>query len=250
MKNNNKTVILIPARIGSTRLPNKPLLKINGKEMILHVWENATNSIADDVIVATDSEDIHNLVQEHGGKSVITSQDHQSGTDRIYEAIQTCNIFGKYKYFMNLQGDLPNVPIEVINLGIKKIQETTSDILTYCRIIDNPEDIHNPNIVKIAISELDNNEINAIYFSRSPIPNEADIYYEHIGIYIYKQHAIDKFITSKPTKLEKIEKLEQLRALENGLKINLILIDDIIISIDTMDDMRKLKKYLIYRSIK
>ena len=121
MNNNNKTVILIPARIGSTRLPNKPLLKINGKEMILHVWENATNSIADDVIVATDSEDIHNLVQDHGGKSVITSQDHQSGTDRIYEAIQKYNISGKYKYFMNLQGDLPNVPIEVINLGIKKI---------------------------------------------------------------------------------------------------------------------------------
>ena len=184
MNNNNKTVILIPARIGSTRLPNKPMLKINGKEMILHVWENAINSIADDVIVATDSEDIHNLVQDHGGKSVITSQDHQSGTDRIYEAIQKCNISGKYKYFMNLQGDLPNVPIEVINLGIKKIQETTSDILTYSRIIDNPEDIHNPNIVKIAISELDNNEINAIYFSRSPIPNQADIYYEHIGIYI------------------------------------------------------------------
>jgi len=249
MNNNNKTAIFIPARIGSTRLPNKPLIKINGKEMILHVMENAKKSMADDVIVATDSEDIHNLVQSHGGKSIITSQEHQSGTDRIYEAIQKSDISNKYEYFMNLQGDLPNVSKEVINLGIKKIQETTADILTYCRVIDDAQDIQNPNIVKIAASELNKNEINAIYFSRSPIPNRADIYYEHIGIYIYKRYAIDKFISLKPTKLEKIEKLEQLRAIENGLKINLILIDDIIISIDTIDDMNKLKKYLMDRSI-
>ncbi|MDG2187999.1 MAG: 3-deoxy-manno-octulosonate cytidylyltransferase [Hyphomicrobiales bacterium] len=241
MNNNKKTIILIPARIGSTRLPNKPLLKINGKEMILHVWENAISSIADKVIVATDSKNIHDLVEDNGGQSIITKQDHESGTDRIYEAIQKFDENHEYDYIINLQGDLPNVSKEVIDIGIKKIQSSTADILTYCRVIDTIEDIQNPNIVKIATGKLIDGEMNAIYFSRSPVPNGADKYYEHIGIYIYKRDAIDKFISSKPTKLEKTEKLEQLRAIENGLKINLILIDDNIISIDTIDDISRLK---------
>ena len=243
MNNIKKSIIIIPARIGSTRLKNKPLLDIDGKPMILHVWERAIKTNANMVLVATDSKEILKVIKNNGGEAVLTSPNHQSGSDRIYEALQkiedaTC----KYDYIINLQGDLPNINSKIIDLGLKKISKTTADILTYCRARDNEEEVWNKNIVKVAIGQ-NRGELNGIYFSRSPIPHKAEIFYEHIGIYIYKRESLNKFISSSQTKLEIIEKLEQLRALENNLKINLILIDDKIISIDTIDDLNRLKNY-------
>ncbi len=242
MMKSNDTIILIPARLSSTRLPNKPLLKIQGKEMILHVWENAQMSNADLVIVATDSTEISNVLEKNNAKYIITKEEHLSGTDRIYEALINIDPDGKYKYIVNLQGDIPNIKPNIIDIGLEQIKITDADILTYARVIDKKEDIHNPNIVKIAASTSNKNNMEAIYFSRSPIPYGAEIYYEHIGIYIYKRDALDRFTSLEPSSLEKEENLEQLRALQNSLKINLILTDDEIISIDTLDDVERLMK--------
>jgi len=236
----NDTIILIPARIGSTKLPRKPLLKINGREMILRVWDKAQNTKAEKVVVATDSQEIAEVLQKEGAEVIITNPSHQSGTDRIFEAL---NIFDKeksYEYIINLQGDLPNITSDIINLGIDNIRNTDADILTYCREIDNPSDVSNPNIVKIATHKEENDELNALYFSRSPIPYGADTYLEHIGIYVYKRDALDRFVSMDPSTLENTEKLEQLRALGGSMKINLILVDDKIISIDTIDDVERL----------
>ena len=236
----NDTIIVIPARIGSTRLPRKPLLKINGREMILHVWDSAQNTKAEKVVVATDSQEIAEVLQKEGAEVIITNPSHQSGTDRIYEALDILDKEKSYKYIINLQGDLPNITSDVINLGIDNIRNTDADILTYCREIDNPIDVGNPNIVKIATHKEENDELNALYFSRSPIPYGADTYLEHIGIYVYKRGALDRFVSMAPSTLEITEKLEQLRALGGSMKINLILVDDKIISIDTIDDVERL----------
>lgn len=236
----NDTIILIPARIGSTRLPRKPLLKINGREMILHVWDRAQNTKVEKVAVATDSQEIAEVLRKEGAEVIITNPSHQSGTDRIYEALNILDKEKSYKYIINLQGDLPNITSDIINLGIDNIRKTDADILTYCREIDDPIDVGNPNIVKIAIHKEKNNELNALYFSRSAIPYGANIYFEHIGIYVYKRDALDRFVSMDPSTLETTEKLEQLRALEGSMKINLILVDDKIISIDTIDDVERL----------
>ncbi|MGB0573456.1 MAG: 3-deoxy-manno-octulosonate cytidylyltransferase [Hyphomicrobiales bacterium] len=236
----NDTIILIPARIGSTRLPRKPLLKINGREMILHVWDKAQDTKAEKVVVATDSQEIAEVLHKEGAEVIITNPSHQSGTDRIYEALNKLDKEKSYKYIINLQGDLPNITSDIINLGIDNIRNTDADILTYCREIDDPIDVGNPNIVKIATHKEKNNELNALYFSRSAIPYGANIYFEHIGIYVYKRDALDRFVSMKPSTLETTEKLEQLRALEGSMKINLILVDDKIISIDTIDDIERL----------
>jgi len=236
----NDTIILIPARIGSTRLPRKPLLKINGREMILHVWDKAQNTKAEKVVVATDSQEIAEVLHKEGAEVIITNPSHQSGTDRIYEALNILDKEKSYEYIINLQGDLPNISSDVINLGIDNIRNTDADILTYCREIDNPIDVANPNIVKIATHKEENDELNALYFSRSPIPYGADTYLEHIGIYVYKRGALDRFVSMAPSTLEITEKLEQLRALGGSMKINLILVDDKIISIDTIDDVERL----------
>jgi len=236
----NDTIILIPARIGSTRLPRKPLLKINGREMILHVWDKAQNTKAEKVVVATDSQEIAEVLHKEGAEVIITNPSHQSGTDRIYEALNILDKEKSYEYIINLQGDLPNITSDIINLGIDNIRKTDADILTYCREIDNQIDVGNPNIVKIATHKEKNGELNALYFSRSPIPHGANIYLEHIGIYVYKRDALDRFVSMNPSNLETTEKLEQLRALGGSMKINLILIDDKIISIDTIDDVERL----------
>ena len=208
--------------------------------MVLKVWENAQMSNADLVMVATDSIEIAEVLKKNNAKYFITQNTHISGTDRIYEALEAIDPEKNYKYVVNLQGDIPNIKSSIIDKGLEKIKSTDADILTYARKIENQKDILNPNIVKIATNVKDRNNIEAIYFSRSPIPHGAKVYLEHIGVYIYKREALDKFTSIEQSTLEKEERLEQLRAIQNSLKINLIIIDDKIISIDTLDDVERL----------
>jgi len=199
-------------------------------------------SNADLVMIATDSIEIAEVLKKNNAKYFITQNTHMSGTDRIYEALEAIDPEKNYKYVVNLQGDIPNIKSSIIDIGLEKIKSTDADILTYARRIENQKDILNPNIVKIATNVKDKNNIEAIYFSRSPIPHGAKVYLEHIGVYIYKREALDKFTSIEQSTLEKEERLEQLRAIQNSLKINLILIDDKIISIDTLDDVERLMK--------
>lgn len=234
------TAIIIPARYASTRLPAKPLLMVKGKPIIQYVYEAAKKSkLADVVIVATDDERIMNAVASFGGLSEMTSPNHQCGSDRIAEIVSRHNDF---EYILNLQGDEPQITPEVIDLAISALKsEKDTDISTLVREIKNEEQINNPNCVKCV---FDNNN-NALYFSRCPIPyarnaNNAP-YFAHIGIYGYKKESLIKMTHLPQSCLEKQESLEQLRALQNGMKIKVAITDLNPTGIDTIEDYEKFK---------
>lgn len=232
-------LIVIPARFGSKRFPGKPLVKIFGKEMVLHVYERALKSkYAKEVIIATDDERIFNCAQNYGAKVVMTSKDIKSGTDRVWEVAKKLN----YEIIVNLQGDEPLIDPSVIDKAILCIKSSENiDISTPVKLINNEKEIKDPNIVKAVFNE--NNF--AIYFSRSPVPYYRDNkiekkYFKHIGLYCFKREALEKFVSLPQSKLEKIEKLEQLRAIENGLKIKVFITEYDSISIDTPEDLKRL----------
>ncbi|MCE2687554.1 MAG: 3-deoxy-manno-octulosonate cytidylyltransferase [Rickettsiales bacterium] len=252
---NQKILIIIPARLASTRLPNKPLADIGGKPMIARVYERAIASKVGDVLIACDGEEIANIARNIGANFVITDPNLPSGTDRIYNAykvfIEKNNLHNQYQVIINLQGDLPIIEsqsiVDVANLALN----SSCDIATIASRINNYEEVINPNIVKIAIANLEHNIGEALYFSRAPIPyqqskiiNFGD-YFHHIGIYGYKITALENFIKLPPSKLEKRESLEQLRALENKMSIMVKIVDSHPLSVDTEDDLLKARALCI-----
>ena len=231
-----KVIIIIPARLASTRLPNKPLAMIEGKTMIQRVYEQALKANLGEVIIATDGEKIANEIKKFGGKYILTNPDLQSGTDRIYSAYQLLK--QDFDIIVNVQGDLPNIDPRVISECVNLALESDCDIATVASKISDISEINNPNVVKIALAQ---NGL-ALYFSRSPIPfskNINDDYFHHIGIYAYKKNSLEKFINLTPSPLEKRESLEQLRALENGMKIAVKIVDAHPLSVDTKEDLDK-----------
>ena len=231
-----KVIIIIPARLASTRLPNKPLAIIEGKTMIQRVYEQALKANLGEVIIATDGEKIANEIKKFGGKYILTNPDLQSGTDRIYSAYKLLN--EDFDIIVNVQGDLPNIDPNVISECVNLALENDCDIATVASKISDISEINNPNVVKIALAQ---NGL-ALYFSRSPIPfskNINDDYFHHIGIYAYKKNALEKFINLMPSPLEKRESLEQLRALENGMKIAVKIVNAHPLSVDTKEDLDK-----------
>ena len=231
-----KVIIIIPARLASTRLPNKPLAMIEGKTMIQRVYEQALKANLGEVIIATDGEKIANEIKKFGGKYILTNPDLQSGTDRIYSAYKLLK--EDFDVIVNVQGDLPNIDPNVISECVNLALENDCDIATVASKISDISEINNPNVVKIALAQ---NGL-ALYFSRSPIPfskNINDDYFHHIGIYAYKKNALEKFINLTPSPLEKRESLEQLRALENGMKIAVKIVNAHPLSVDTKEDLDK-----------
>jgi len=237
-----KIIIIIPSRLASTRLPNKPLAIINGKTMIQRVFEQAKKTNFKDILIATDSQLIGDEVSKFGGNYIITDPALPSGTDRVYSAIKNLN--KDFDIIVNLQGDLPNIDPSVIESCIELAKNSDCDIATVASIIKDKSEITNPNVVKIAIAQ--NHQ--ALYFSRSPIPYSKDLdqtYYHHIGIYAFKKSALEKFINLTPSFLEKRESLEQLRALENNMKIAVKIVDTHPLSVDTADDLLKITKIIL-----
>lgn len=237
-----KTAIIIPARYKSTRLPGKPLLKVNNKPIIQYVYEAAKKSaLAQEVIVATDDDRIMDAVKAFNGVAELTSQNHKCGSDRIAEIVKRHDDF---EYILNLQGDEPSITPDVIDSAIDAlINDDNADISTLVRKIENEEQINNPNCVKCV---FDKNNF-ALYFSRCPIPfkrNEGANYYGHIGIYGYKKNSLIKMTQMPQSPLEKQESLEQLRALENGMKIKVAIVDINPIGIDTIEDYEKFKNQI------
>ena len=231
-----KVIIIIPARLASTRLPNKPLAMIEGKTMIQRVYEQALKANLGEVIIATDGEKIANEIKKFGGKYILTNPDLQSGTDRIYSAYKLLK--QDFDIIVNVQGDLPNIDPNVISECVNLALENDCDIATVASKISDISEINNPNVVKIALAQ---NGL-ALYFSRSAIPfskNINDDYFHHIGIYAYKKNALEKFINLMPSPLEKRESLEQLRALENGMKIAVKIVNAHPLSVDTQEDLDK-----------
>ena len=232
-----KTVAVIPARYGSTRFPGKVLAELCGKPMIQWVYEKAAASIADEVIIATDEPKVAKVVEGFGGRVVMTSPDHPSGTDRISEAVQglDCDII------INVQGDEPLIPTSVIDGLIRKMQEDASIEMGTVAVPRLRSEIENdPNKVKVVFDERNF----ALYFSRSMLPylregGKDAATYLHWGIYAYRRETLDRFVRLPEGRLESCEKLEQLRALENGIRIYVMLSDLESIGVDTPEDLKR-----------
>tara|TARA_Y100001970_G_scaffold290214_1_gene423068 strand:- start:340 stop:1077 length:738 start_codon:yes stop_codon:yes gene_type:complete len=243
-----KTIILIPSRLNATRLPNKPLLKINNKSLINHVYEKGISTNIGEVYVATGDKQIFEEVKKNKGKSILTKNEHLTGTDRIYEAYENLKL-NDVDYVINLQGDEPLIDkddiIKLNNLAIKN----NSDIATLgCNL--KSKDFENKNIVKVLCKE--NIELKNISkaknFFRSFSDKNTENIYHHIGIYIYKVSTLKKFVFLNRTKNEIDFKLEQLRALDNNLKIDVIFANSVPIGVDTNEDYLEIKKLMEYKS--
>lgn len=247
MRQNNtaEILILIPARMGSSRFPGKPLAPINGLPMIVRVWQQAMRAGLGRVAVATDSDEIAAAVREAGGEAVMTRSDHESGSDRIYEACLTLDPDGKAKIIINLQGDLPTIDPQALHAVLKPLQDPSCDISTLASVITEPREITDTNVVKL-VAPLDGpgTSANALYFTRSTAPHGEGFYYHHIGIYAYRREALERFVGLQPSMLEKRERLEQLRALEAGMKIGAACIDTFPLGVDTPADLERAEKLL------
>ena len=244
-----KTLILIPSRMSATRLPNKPLLKINDLSIISHVVKKAKNTEIGRVVVCTEDQEILEDVIKNGGEAILTGNYHKSGTDRIFEGYKKLDIHD-VDYILNLQGDEPSIDEkDIINLNNMMI-ETNSIIGTLGAKIKDNEMFINQNIVKVATEEklsIKNSSF-AISFKRNHIFNEEENIYHHLGIYAYKINTLEKFVNLNQTKNEIENRLEQLRAMDNNLKINVTLAKSSPIGVDTKEDYLALKKIMEYKS--
>jgi len=234
-------MIIIPARLSSTRLPNKVLAKINNKPMI--IWCAEVASKVDKVCIATDSNEVIEICKSYGFRAVLTSKKHKSGSDRIKEASDILNLKDD-DLIINMQGDEPfleSYVLEQVKKTLQKIKNNSFVMVSCYKEIDEIS-ATNPNIVKVV---LDKDEY-AIYFSRSKIPynrdNKPHTFYGHIGIYGFTKKSLDEFVTLKGN-LEHIEKLEQLRVIENGKKIKMIKVNTNSFGIDTIEDLKKANEY-------
>ena len=242
--NLDRTLVLIPARLASTRLPNKPLADISGRPMIVHVAERARDSGVGRVVVAVDHRDIYDAVTAAGFEAVMTRVDHQSGSDRIYEALTACDPDRKAEFIINVQGDLPTIDPEVIRASLRPLDNPTTDIATLTVEITDEQEKTNPNVVKIVGSPLSAIRLHALYFTRATAPYGTGPLYHHIGLYAYRRAALEKFVALKPSTLEKRESLEQLRALEAGMRIDAEIVDTHPLGVDTPADLEKARAIL------
>ena len=239
------TAIIIPARLQASRLPNKPLLEIHGKPMIQHVWERAVLSQLGEVLVATDSVDIKNLVEGLGGNACMTSVKHTSGTDRIYEALNKFDLDQRIQFVINLQGDLPTINSEALSTVLSLIEEEGSEMGTLASVFSDKSEIKKNQVVKAFCDYKENeNSTFALDFIRKNDNYDENKLYHHIGIYSFRRETLKKFVTLSQTERENNEKLEQLRALENDIKIKVGLIDFLPLGVDTPEDLEEIKKII------
>ena len=229
-----KNLIIIPSRLESSRLPNKPLADINGEPMIVHVFNRAREA----------NIEIKEVIENVGGEAILTKSDHASGSDRIYEALNLYDKDSSYDNVINLQGDLPNIQKDALTKIVYLLDSSNSDISTLGVKISSDQEILNPNIVKAYIKNLSENNI-VDDFDRSFDLSKKDFLYHHIGIYGYKRNALEAFIGLNQSKAEIDRKLEQMRAIENDMKIALGLIDELPISVDTQEDLEAARRIMV-----
>lgn len=234
-----KPLIVIPARLQATRLPGKPLARIGNDAMIVHVMRRAEEAGLGPVVVACDGEEIADVVKAAGGTPVLTDPNHPSGSDRVWEAVQKIDPKGHHDVIINLQGDVPTLEPRLLKALLAPLAEPKVDIATLVTKITREDEHTNPSVVKAVLSGR-----RALYFTRSPAPHGEGERYHHIGVYAYRREALKKFVSLKPSPLELQEKLEQLRALENGLRIDAAVVDTVPLGVDTAEDLQRARELL------
>lgn len=242
--NLHETLVLIPARMASTRLPGKPLADICGLPMIVQVALRARNADVGRIVVAVDHQDTFDAVTAAGFEAVMTRVDHQSGSDRIHEALLKCDPEGRAKIVINVQGDLPTIEPETIRAALKPLEDPTVDIATLTVEIEDEEEKTNPNVVKVVGSPVNEDRLRALYFTRATAPHGKGPLFHHIGLYAYRRAALEKFVALSPSTLEKRESLEQLRALEAGMRIDVQIVRSVPLGVDTPADLEKARRLL------
>jgi len=246
--NLDDVLVLIPARMASTRLPGKPLADICGLPMIVQVAMRAQEAAIGRVVVAVDDIRVFDAVSAAGFEVVMTSSDHQSGSDRIFEALQKVDPAGKAKFIVNVQGDLPTIDPETVRAALRPLENEAVDIGTLTTEIDNEEDKTAPHIVKVVGSPVSDTRLRGLYFTRATAPYGKGPLYHHIGLYAYRRAALERFVSLGPSTLERREALEQLRALEAGMRIDAEIVDTVPLGVDTPADLEKARRILSART--
>jgi 3-deoxy-manno-octulosonate cytidylyltransferase (CMP-KDO synthetase) len=237
-------IILIPARMASTRLPGKPLLDIAGEPMIVHVMRRAQAARLGPVVVATDSEVIAACVEKAGGRAVMTRADHASGSDRIFEALEVADPQRGSAIIVNVQGDLPTLAPSDLAAAIEPLADPAVDIATLAAEITQADERTDPNVVKLVGTPVAGRRLRALYFTRAAAPAGEGPLYHHIGLYAFRRTALARFVALAPSPLERREKLEQLRALEAGMRIDATIVDSVPLGVDTPADLERARAIL------
>ncbi|MBM3522799.1 MAG: 3-deoxy-manno-octulosonate cytidylyltransferase [Alphaproteobacteria bacterium] len=234
-------VVLIPARLGSMRLPDKPLADIHGVPMIVHVWRRAMEAELGPVVVAAGEQSIIDAVGAAGGRAVLTPPELPSGSDRIHAALLRIDPEGRHDAVVNVQGDLPTVARETIRASMLPLEDARVDIATLGVRITRPEEHTNPNVVKAIVSMRgpERRIGRALYFTRATAPTGDGPRYHHIGLYTYRRAALERFVKLPPSPLERQERLEQLRALEADMRIDIAIVDAVPLGVDTLEDLER-----------
>lgn len=239
-------ILLIPSRLAAQRLPDKPLADIAGEPMIVHVWRRAVAASLGPVVVATDSLLISQAVEAAGGRAVMTRSDHPSGSDRILEALRAVDPAGRHDVIVNIQGDLPVLDPALPRAAAALLADPAVDIGTLASVIVREDERHASQVVKAVATPLspDGKRLRALYFTRATAPWGEGELLHHIGLYAYRRTALERFCALPQSALEKREKLEQLRALENGMRIDVALVETVPLGVDTPEDLARARALL------
>jgi 3-deoxy-manno-octulosonate cytidylyltransferase (CMP-KDO synthetase) len=241
-------LILIPARLASTRLPGKPLATIAGEPMIVHVLRRAQAADVGPVVVATDSAEVAAAVDKAGGRAVMTAPHHASGSDRIFEALGKVDSERRAGIVVNVQGDEPTIEPAAIRAALTPLADAAVDIATLAAEITGTAARTNPHVVKVVGTPVAPRRLRALYFTRATAPAGEGPLYHHIGLYAFRRAALERFVRLPPSPLERREKLEQLRALEAGMRIDVEIVDAVPLGVDTPEDLEKARAMLTGQS--
>jgi 3-deoxy-manno-octulosonate cytidylyltransferase (CMP-KDO synthetase) len=237
------TIILIPARMASTRLPGKPLADIAGLPMIVHVLQRAQAAKIGEAVVATDSEAVAAAVEKSGGRAIMTRADHVSGSDRIFEALQAIDPERRIGIVVNMQGDLPTIDPADIRAVLGPLSDAAVDIATLAAVIVDSAERKNPNVVKVAGDAVAPGHLRAVTFTRADATGRGP-HYHHIGLYAYRRAALERFVKLPPSANERRERLEQLRALDAGMRIDVTIVKSVSLGVDTPEELAKARALL------
>jgi len=242
-------IVLIPVRMASTRLPGKPLADICGEPMIVHVWRRAIEAGVGPVVVAADDRRVVVAVESAGGRAVMTRSDHQSGSDRVFEALGAIDPAAAFDVVVNVQGDLPTIERAAVRACLAPLADPAVDIATLATPITRFEEKDDPNVVKAVGAEIAPGRFRALYFTRARAPWGEGELLHHIGLYAYRREALRRFVNLPPSPLERRERLEQLRALEAGMRIDVAVVDVAPLGVDTPEDLERARAMLAPRKI-